>query len=134
MNSSVCFAPEFSKGNGLITAVVQDSKTKQVLMLAFMNNEALQKTLETGKAHFYSRSKGKIWLKGEQSGNFQKVKKVLVDCDQDAVILLVNSKPACHTGHYSCFFRELGKKQALKEISKPAFNPEKAYSKKVKKK
>ncbi|MDO8647115.1 MAG: phosphoribosyl-AMP cyclohydrolase [Candidatus Diapherotrites archaeon] len=125
---------DFAKSGGLIPTIVQDAETKKVLMLAFMNEEALNKTIQTKKAHFYSRSRNKIWLKGEESGNFQNVKKVLVDCDLDSILLLVDSKPACHTGHYSCFFRQLNNDSGIKEIEKPVFNPEKTYKKKELKK
>jgi len=125
---------DFTKNDGLIPAIVQDAETKKVLMLAFMNKEALNKTITTKKAHFYSRSRNKIWLKGEESGNFQNIKKILIDCDLDAILLLVDSKPACHTGHYSCFYRQLNNDLCIKEIEKPVFNPEKAYKKKELKK
>ncbi len=90
---------------GLVPAVVQDAATGEVLMLAYMNREALERTLATGRAHFYSRKRQRIWMKGEESGNVMEVKEILVDCDRDAVLLKVEPKgPACHTGHKSCFF------------------------------
>jgi phosphoribosyl-ATP pyrophosphohydrolase/phosphoribosyl-AMP cyclohydrolase len=95
--------------NGLIPAVVQDARTDEVLMLAYMNEEALRKTIETGKAHYYSRSRKKLWLKGETSGNFQEVKSIGIDCDCDTLLLKVEQiGHACHTGHYSCFFTRFG--------------------------
>jgi phosphoribosyl-ATP pyrophosphohydrolase/phosphoribosyl-AMP cyclohydrolase len=95
--------------NGLIPAIVQDTRTDEVLMLAYMNEEALRKTVETGKAHYYSRSRQKLWLKGETSGNFQEVKSIGIDCDGDALLLKVGQTgQACHTGHYSCFFTRIG--------------------------
>ncbi len=96
--------------NGLVPAVVQDCKTQQVLMLAYMNADALGKTLETGIAHFWSRRRQKLWMKGETSGNIQRVKEIKYDCDGDTILLLVDpAGPACHTGEASCFYRSLGK-------------------------
>ena len=93
---------------GLLTAVCQHAGNGEILMLAFMNEEALGKTRETGLAHFYSRSRGTLWLKGETSGNTLSVKEILVDCDQDALVLKVMpAGPACHTGRTSCFYRLL---------------------------
>ncbi|MDK2794123.1 MAG: phosphoribosyl-AMP cyclohydrolase / phosphoribosyl-ATP pyrophosphohydrolase [Caldanaerobacter sp.] len=91
---------------GLIPAIVQDYYTKQVLMLAYMNEESLKLTLEKGETYFFSRSRGKVWHKGETSGNTQKVKKIFYDCDEDALLIQVEAKgPACHTGNISCFYR-----------------------------
>ncbi len=96
--------------NGLVPAVVQDQKTQQVLMVAYMNAEALAKTLETGTAHFWSRRRQKLWMKGETSGNVQRVQEIRYDCDGDTILLLVDpAGPACHTGEVSCFYRSLGK-------------------------
>ncbi|RJQ33007.1 MAG: bifunctional phosphoribosyl-AMP cyclohydrolase/phosphoribosyl-ATP diphosphatase HisIE [Actinobacteria bacterium] len=96
--------------DGLIPAIVQDYKTKDVLMMAYMNKEALEKTLESGKAWFFSRSRGKLWLKGETSGNYQLVKDILYDCDNDTLLIMAKPKgPACHTGERTCFHRELKK-------------------------
>ncbi|MCB1386168.1 MAG: phosphoribosyl-AMP cyclohydrolase [Nitratireductor sp.] len=95
---------------GLITAIAQDGETGEILMLAHMNAEALRLTLETGKAHYYSRSRQQIWLKGETSGNVQLVQSVLVDCDQDAVLIKVTmsgDRVACHTGRVTCFYRRV---------------------------
>lgn len=93
---------------GLIPAIVQDAATGEVLMLAYMNREALEKSISTGETHFWSRSHHKLWHKGETSGNFQLVKEIRYDCDGDALLLLVEPKgPACHTGHKSCFYRRL---------------------------
>jgi len=101
------FMPKFDTA-GLVSAVVQDEATKDVLMVAFMNREAIARTQETGLAHFYSRSRQKLWQKGESSGNVLRVKGIRVDCDQDALVLLVKpAGPACHTGANSCFYREL---------------------------
>jgi phosphoribosyl-AMP cyclohydrolase len=94
--------------NGLITAVVQDSETLQVLMVAWMNAEALRLTLSTGEAHFWSRSRGELWRKGATSGNTMHVREIRADCDADTLLLLVAPNgPACHTGAVSCFFRRL---------------------------
>lgn len=93
---------------GLVPAIVQEHSTGRVLMLAYMNKEALGKTLSTGRAHYFSRSRNKLWLKGETSGNFQDVKAVYYDCDEDTILLSVEQKGvACHTGEMSCFFRRL---------------------------
>ena len=99
---------DFEKGNGLVPCIVQDATSKKVLMLAYMNQESLKKTMETGLAVFYSRSRKELWTKGETSGNFQHVKKILVDCDEDTILLLVDPDgPAWHTGHTSCFYRNM---------------------------
>jgi phosphoribosyl-AMP cyclohydrolase len=101
------FLPRFDS-QGLLTAVVIDSMTKDVLMVAFMDAEALAKTRETGLAHFHSRSRGALWLKGETSGHFLRVEEIRVDCDQDALVVLARPDgPACHTGAVSCFYRKL---------------------------
>ncbi|MBI5643446.1 MAG: bifunctional phosphoribosyl-AMP cyclohydrolase/phosphoribosyl-ATP diphosphatase HisIE [Deltaproteobacteria bacterium] len=94
---------------GLVPAIAQDINTNEVLMLAYMNEEALRLTLSSGKAHYYSRSRERLWLKGETSGNFQEVRSVYYDCDADTVLLLVEPLgPACHTGERTCFYRKLG--------------------------
>lgn len=105
--------PRFD-ANGLITAVVQDHSTGEVLMLAHMNSDALEKTLETGFAHFWSRSRQELWKKGETSGNTLGVEEVLIDCDQDAVVIMatLNGNGACHTGARSCFFRSIEKDES----------------------
>ncbi len=94
--------------NGLVPAIVQDEETQQVLMLAYMNAEALAKTREQGVAIFWSRSRKSLWRKGETSGNIQRVREIKYDCDADALLLLVDpAGPACHTGEVSCFYRKL---------------------------
>lgn len=91
---------------GLIPAVLQDVETRQVLMVAWMNEEAFQRTLETGQAHFWSRSREELWHKGKTSGNFMDVREIKVDCDADTLLVLVDPQgPACHTGATSCFYR-----------------------------
>lgn len=101
------FRPKFD-ANGLIAAVAQDADTGDVLMLAWMNAEALTATLETGRATYWSRSRGKLWVKGETSGHFQDVIEVYTDCDQDAVVMKIRqTDAACHTGRKSCFYRRV---------------------------
>lgn len=96
--------------NGLIPVIAQDYKTKAVLMMAYMNKESIQKTLETGKATYFSRSRNKLWVKGEESGHFQHVKDLFVDCDGDTLLLMVDQvDAACHTNNYSCFYRKAEK-------------------------
>ena len=102
--------------NGLVPAIVQDEKTKQVLMLAYMNAESLAKTLETGNATFWSRRRKMLWMKGETSGNLQRVREIKYDCDGDTILLLVDpAGPACHTGEVSCFYRSLGTAERMKD-------------------
>ena len=99
---------DFSKGNGLIPVIVQDAKTKAILMQAFANKEAVELTLKTKKATYWSRSRNEIWVKGETSGNTQKVISVSTDCDYDSLLYVVEQTgPACHTGEYSCFYNKL---------------------------
>jgi len=99
---------DFKKGTGLIPVVVQDAESKAVLMMAYANEEALQKTLSTGYAHYWSRSRKKLWMKGETSGHTQKILKVMTDCDYDTLLYVVEQKgPACHTGEYTCFFNKI---------------------------
>ena len=99
---------DFNKGNGLIPAIAQDYKTKEVLMLAYMNKESLIKTLEGETAWYYSRSRNELWNKGATSGQLQYVKEIKVDCDNDTILLLVDQVgAACHTGNITCFYREL---------------------------
>ena len=101
---------DFSKLDGLIPAVIQDDRSGEVLMVGFMNEEALTRTRETGFATFFSRSRGRLWTKGETSGNRLEVTRILVDCDDDTVLVKVNALGdgvACHTGERSCFYREL---------------------------
>ena len=101
------FLPRFD-AQGLLTAIAVDSVSREILMVAFMDAEALAKTRETGLAHFHSRSRGRLWLKGETSGHFLRVQEIRVDCDQDALVMLVKPEgPACHTGAMSCFYRKL---------------------------
>jgi len=95
---------------GLVPAIAQDAGTKQVLMMAYMNRESLKLTLETGLCHYFSRSRQKLWKKGETSGNLQHVKEIFYDCDNDSLLILIDQVgPACHTGNKSCFYRDLKK-------------------------
>lgn len=114
---------------GLITAVIQDVNTKEVLMVAFMNKESLSITLKEKKCCYYSRSRQKLWLKGETSGNFQVVKDIKVDCDKDAVVISVEQKGgACHEGYRSCFFRTVNNDE-LEITGEKCFDPDKVYKK-----
>ena len=98
---------DWNKSNGLIPVVVQDAESKAMLMLAYANKEALEKTLKTGFAHYWSRSRGKLWMKGETSGNTQRIKRVVADCDYDALLYIVEQKgPVCHTDAETCFHHE----------------------------
>lgn len=100
--------PDFEKGNGLVPVIVQDVHSHQVLMLAYMNVESFEKTIQTRLATYYSRSRQQLWLKGKTSGHYQHVKDILIDCDEDTILLLVEQDgAACHTGHYSCFYRNI---------------------------
>ena len=113
-------------GKGLVVAVVQDEKG-EVLMVAYMNKEAIEKTLKTGKMHYYSRSRKRLWLKGEESGNFQFVKEIYIDCDGDALLFKVKQDGgACHEGYYSCFFRKF-KDGKFKIFKEKVFEPKEAY-------
>lgn len=111
---------------GLIPAIVQDAEGGEVLMMAWMNEEALRRTLETGLSHFYSRSRQRLWMKGEESGYIQRVREVLYDCDHDVLLLKVEQTvAACHTGHRSCFFERLYPTE--EEASPKVFDPEAVY-------
>ena len=117
--------------NGLVPIIVQDVVNGEVLMMAYANREALEKTLETGKVHTYSRSRGRLALKGESSGHFQLVKSVRTDCDRDVVLFKVEQLvAACHEGYRSCFFREYDSGvEDWKIIAKKAFDPDQVYNK-----
>ena len=99
---------DFAKGNGLVPVIVQEASSKDVLMLAYMNEESLRQTIETGIATYYSRSRQGLWVKGETSGHYQYVKEIKIDCDEDTILLIVDQVgAACHTGAHSCFYRDL---------------------------
>ncbi|MCK9363883.1 MAG: phosphoribosyl-AMP cyclohydrolase [Syntrophales bacterium] len=122
--------PDFEKGKGLVPAVVQDYETGDVLMVAYMNRESWQKTIETGKAHYWSRSRQSLWLKGETSGNFQIVREVRIDCDDDTVLLKVDQigGAACHTGHRSCFYRKMNERGGdFTVVGEKVFDPKEVY-------
>ena len=113
--------------DGLIPAITQDYKTGEVLMVAYMNKEAVRKTLKTKKCNYYSRSRKKMWIKGESSGNIQKVKAIYVDCDMDCLLIKIEQVGgACHTGYKSCFYREF-KSGRLIPKGKKVFDPKKVY-------
>ena len=125
------FVPKFDD-NGLIRVIAQDADSGQVLMAAYMNRQALDLTIETGYAVYFSRSRQKLWKKGEESGHFQKVRQILVDCDQDCLLLKVTVDAGqCHVGYQSCFYRALkkGSSKMLKFIAKKVYNPQKTYKK-----
>lgn len=117
--------------NGLIPAIIQDHQTGEVLMMAWMNRESLAKTVETGKTHFFSRSRNKLWLKGESSGHVQHVKSIATDCDKDVVLIKVEQVgAACHDGYYSCFYRQHQPDAGdWKVIGTKVFDPESVYKK-----
>ena len=118
----------FKKMGGLIPAVVQEDKTGEVLMLAFMNKAAWEATLATGKATYYSRTRKELWVKGKTSGNMQLIKEIRIDCDDDTVVLKVDQVggAACHTGHKSCFHKKV-EDGSIRIVGKPIFNPEEVY-------
>ena len=114
--------------NGLIPAIIQDHASGEVLMMAWMNRDSLDKTVQTGKTHFFSRSRNKLWLKGESSGHVQHVKSIRVDCDQDVLLIQVEQVgAACHDGYYSCFYREHQPTGDWKVIGKKVFDPKAVY-------
>lgn len=116
--------------NGLVTAIAQDHQTNEILMVAYMNEQTLRRTLESGTMTYWSRSRQKVWVKGESSGNTQDVKEVRIDCDGDAILFKVEQKggAACHTGHRSCFYRKL-EDGTLVETDEPVFDPSSVYGK-----
>ena len=120
---------DFTKMSGLAPAIVQDSETGEVLMLAFMNQAAWDATLKTGKATYYSRSRNQLWVKGETSGHVQLVKEIRMDCDNDTVLLKVEQLggAACHKGYKSCFYRKVDK-DTLTITEKPVFDPKTVYA------
>jgi len=125
------FTPKFDD-HGLIHAVAQDAKTGQILMVAFMNQQALELTIQTGYATYFSRSRQKLWKKGQDSGHVQKVQQILVDCDQDCLVLKVLVDAGqCHVGYQSCFYRALkkGSSKELKFIAEKVYNPKETYKK-----
>jgi phosphoribosyl-AMP cyclohydrolase len=120
--------PDFEKGGGLVPVIVQDQKTKDVLMLAYMNRESWIKTLETLRATYWSRSRNALWVKGETSGHYQIVREVLIDCDGDTILLVVEQlgDAACHTGYKSCFHRRVSGAE-VQIVGKRLFDPGDVY-------
>lgn len=122
--------PDFQKGDGLVTAVAQDAESGTVLMVAYMNQEAFEETRSTGRVVYYSRSRQRLWRKGEESGNYQELREMYVDCDADAVLLKVkqNGGAACHEGYQSCFFRKV-MGEDLQVEGERIFDPKEVYGK-----
>jgi len=130
IEESLEFTPKFDD-NGLIPVIAQDAKTGQVLMVAYMNQAALDLTIQTGYATYFSRTRRKLWKKGEESGHVQKVEQILVDCDQDCLLLkVIVDAGQCHVGYQSCFYRALKKDNSkeLKFIAEKTYDPQKTYS------
>jgi phosphoribosyl-AMP cyclohydrolase len=121
---------DFNKMNGLIPAIVQDYTTGEVLMLAYVNEDAWNVTLSTGTATYFSRSRQKLWVKGETSGHLQRVKEIRIDCDDDTVLLKVEQigEAACHNGYRSCFYKKV-EDGSVHVIGKPLFDPQEVYKK-----
>ena len=121
---------DFNKTGGLVPAIVQDNETGEILMLGYMNPEAFDATLSTGKATFYSRSRQTLWVKGETSGNVQLVKEIRIDCDDDTLLIKVEQLggAACHTGHRSCFYKKV-ENGTIRIVGEPVFDPKEVYDK-----
>src|SRR5262245_5835321 len=127
--TSTATGPDFSRNDGLLPAVAQDAATGEVLMVAWMNSEAFEETMRTGRAVYFSRSRGKLWRKGEESGHVQTVRGIYVDCDADTILLKVEQAgAACHEGYRSCFFREVTP-AGLSVIAERLVDPAEAYRK-----
>ncbi len=122
--------PDFDKCGGLIPAIVQDYETGEVLMLAFMNQQAWEATLKTGKATYWSRTRRELWIKGQSSGHQQIVKEIRIDCDADTVLLKIEQLggAACHTGHRSCFHQKV-ENGSIRIVGEPVFDPKEVYGK-----
>ncbi len=123
---------DFTKGNGLVPAIAQDYKTGKVLMLAYVNKESWEKSLETGEVHYWSRSRGELWHKGGTSGNVQKIKEIYADCDNDTILFVVDQigQAACHTGRETCFYQKVAQDGNVTVVGDKLFDPEKVYGKK----
>lgn len=123
---------DFSKGEGLLPAIVQDYKSGKVLMLAYINEASWKKSLETGEAHFWSRSRQELWHKGGTSGNVQKIKEIYADCDDDTIVFVVEQVggAACHTGYESCFFKKIDGNGEVTVVGERVFDPEEVYGSK----
>ncbi len=122
--------PDFAKGDGLLPAIAQDAETGEILMMAYMNAESYAETLATGRAVYFSRSRQKLWRKGEESGNVQEIRDIFLDCDDDTILLKVNQigDAACHTGYRSCFYRRVTP-EGLEVVGKKVFDPDEVYKK-----
>jgi phosphoribosyl-AMP cyclohydrolase len=122
---------DFAKSGGLVPAIAQDAANGDVLMMAYMNQESYEETLRTGRAVYYSRSRNKLWRKGEESGNVQEVKAIFIDCDADTILLKVHQigDAACHEGYRSCFFRQVQPDGAWQVVGERIFDPKKVYKK-----
>jgi phosphoribosyl-AMP cyclohydrolase len=121
---------DFDKSGGLVPAIAQDASTGEVLMMAWMNRESYEETLRTGRACYFSRSRGRLWRKGEESGNVQEVRDVFIDCDADTILLKVRQigAAACHEGYRSCFFRRV-EGDRLEVVGERVFDPKQVYKK-----
>lgn len=121
---------DFDKAGGLVPAIAQDAATGDVLMLAWMNRESYEETVRTGRACYFSRSRGKLWRKGEESGNVQEVREIYIDCDADTILLKVHQigDAACHEGYRSCFFRKV-ERDGLQVVGQRVFDPKQVYKK-----
>ena len=121
----------FGRAGGLVPAIVQDDRTQEVLMLGFMNDEALRETQRTGEVVFFSRSRNRLWRKGESSGHVLKVRELRIDCDKDALLVRVDpiGPGVCHEGYRSCFFRRLDDDGSTTVIAEPTFSPQQVYGK-----
>ena len=131
MTTSESASPDFAKGDGLLPAIAQDAATGEVLMLAYMNPESYAETLATGRAVYFSRSRNKLWRKGEESGNVQEVKGIYFDCDADTILLKVHQigGAACHEGYSTCFFRQVTP-AGIQVVGERVFDPAEVYKKK----
>jgi phosphoribosyl-AMP cyclohydrolase len=120
---------QFEKGNGLLPVIAQDWQSGQILMLAYMNRVAWEKTLATLKAHYWSRSRNELWLKGGTSGHIQEVKEIYIDCDGDTILLKVEQlgRGACHTGYRSCFFQKVKADGGVEIVGEKGFDPQEVY-------
>ena len=129
--STLAEEPDFQKGGGLLPAIAQDAQTGEVLMMAYMNAESYAETLRTGRAVYYSRSRNRLWRKGEESGNVQQVHAIYLDCDLDTILVKVNQVggAACHEGYKSCFFRQVTP-EGLQVVAQRVFDPAQVYHKK----
>lgn len=130
MTDSSQSEPDFAKGDGLLPAIAQDAETGDVLMMAYMNAESYAETLKTGRAVYFSRSRSKLWRKGEESGNVQQVESIYLDCDRDTILLKIKQigDAACHVGYRSCFYRQVTP-EGLKVIGTRVFDPDEVYGK-----